>query len=157
MNVLGSALGHKRGHLLAVNRATIPDHQQLLPQVMMQVFEEPYTVAACQRSALHPRGEIASRRDPTHHRQMIITRHRCKNRSLASRSVGANQAGQQIERCFINTYTDTTFFQRLFLSSGQTSVRQCSMASSSRWMALCRGSCGVQSNALSKRATCPRW
>jgi hypothetical protein len=156
MNVLGSALGHKRGHLLAVNRATIPDPQPLLPQVMRQVFEKPYTVAACQRSALHPRGESASRRDPTHHRQMIITRHRGKNRSLASRSVGANQAGQ-IERGFINTHTDTTFFQRLFLSSGQTSVRQCSMASSSRWMALSRGSCGVQSNALSKRATCPRW
>src|SRR5574341_681563 len=132
--------GQQRLDLLsAMNTETIPDDQQFPAQIMRHMAQKQFTVLAA------------------HHRQMLASQQDFQEWRITSRGVSSYHSGQQVEGSLINTSNHAVFATRLFLSSGQTSLRQCAISASLRRMSCTAGICGVQSNCLSKRATWLLW
>ncbi len=158
LHKLRSSIRQKRFDIVAaMNRRTIPHHQQLASNHPPHVTQERDTLGARQRSATSQRKELAARCNPAHHRQVSARDEGVQHRGHATRRIGADNSGQQIEARFVNKDGRLMRTPRFFFNSGQVSSRHSMIFSSSRWAARSIGFCGVQPKAFSNRETWSLW
>src|SRR5262245_20103423 len=140
-----------------MNAQTIPDDQQLLAQILRQMPQKQCAILTGQRTSAFQSSELSGRGHATHHRQVLPCQQDFQQRRFAARGISSHHSWQQVEGGFVNASNHAPFATRLFLSSGQTSLRQWATSASLRRMSWTAGFCGVQSNSFSKRATWPLW
>lgn len=154
-------LDHSRGGVPQIprklvgtmDRRPVPNHQELRTQLPPEPFEKRDTVTAVDRLGLNPCKQLSLGSDPTQDREMIARLADPQTRRLAPRAVCPDYAGEEVKPRFIQDNQPAVVPSRLFLSSGQTSSRHRSMASSSRWIALVIGCWGVHPSCLRIRET----
>src|SRR5262249_8648114 len=88
---------------------------------------------------------------------MFTCQQNLEKRRLTARGVSSHHPRQQIEGGLVNANNHTAFAPRLFFNSGQTSLRQWAISSSSRRRSNTRGFWGVQPKSFNKRATWLLW
>lgn len=144
-------------HGAAVNRRAIPDCQQVDANLVLDVPQELNTFHTRQSRWAHQREQLPLQRDAAHRRQVIISVWHAQHGRLTTWRISLGNSGQQIEAGFINENQGSPLQPGLFFNSGQTSVRQCSMSVSLRWLARSIGFCGVHCNSLRMRETWAGW
>src|SRR5215471_10997215 len=108
----------------AMNAKTIPDDQQLLAQILRQMPQKQCAILTGQRTSAFQSGELSERGYATHHRQMLPCQQDFQQRCFAAWGISSHHSWQQVEGGFVNASNHAPFAARLFLSSGQTSLRQ---------------------------------
>src|SRR5262249_30388627 len=83
--------------LTAVNRCTIPDHEELAPHVPQQLPEEGDDRWPAERLHLHMGEEATSWGEGADRGEVVMREWRPQHRRLAHRGVGAGHEGEQIE------------------------------------------------------------
>ena len=132
----GAALGQEVfDWLAAMDRGAVPDDQELAGDVAEQVLEEADDVRTLVRVLLDQHQQPTRRGDAADNGQMVTAQGEAEDRRLAARGVGPDGAGQQVEAGLVDPDDGPSFLVRPFLSSGQRSVRQASIAASLRWLA----------------------
>ena len=157
MNLLRSTGCQVRSYVPFMNGRAIPDHQQFARYVGQQMPEKDHTIKAGQCLITHHRVKAAVHRDPAHHRHMIAGIRPPQDWCLSARCVRSRDPRQEIKPRFVHTHNSPAFSARLFLSSGQTSMRHGSIIASSRWAARWMGICGVQRKVFNNRETWALW
>src|SRR5690242_17984982 len=118
-----------------VRRQPIPDHQQLAGNAGEQVLEEAHNRWSGERLLLNIQVQLAGLGDGGDRRQVVAGELNPQYWRLAARRVRPDAARQQIEAGFIHPDDYPAGRRSVFLSIGQRSVVQRSMAASSRWVA----------------------
>ena len=153
-----SAIRQKGFDLVAaMNRRTVPHHQQLAANHPLHVTQKRDTLDAPQWPAASQGKELTARRDTTHHRQVVARDKRAQHRRSATGRIGADDSGQQVETRFVNKDGRALLAPRFFFNPGQVSERHSIIFSSSRWAARSIGFCGVQRKAFNNRETWSLW
>ena len=137
----------------AMNRRSVPDHQQLVIRSCAQTLQEVNTVCCSHRIISHHGKQLPLWRNGTHHRDMVAGLIDTQNRRTANRRIGSDRRGQQVETRFIHKSQGSVLKSRSFFISSHSSLRQRVIASSSRCVARSIGICGVHFNSFSKQAT----
>ena len=136
LDASGTALGQEvLDRLAAMDRGAVPDDQELAGDVAEQVLEEADDVRTLVRVLLDQHQQPTRRGDAADNGQMVTAQGEAEDRRLAARGVGPDGAGQQVEAGLVDPDDGPSFLVRPFLSSGQRSVRQASIAASLRWLA----------------------
>src|SRR2546423_2387072 len=158
MDKMRSPIRQKRFDLVAaMNRRTIPHHQQLASNHPSHVTQERDALDARQWTPTSQRKELTARRNPAHHRQMIARHKRVQHWRHTTWRISSDHCGQQVEARFINKDRRLLLAPRFFFKSGQVSSRHSMIFSSSRWAARSIGFCGVQSKTFNNRETWSLW
>src|SRR5437867_3895350 len=92
---------------LTMNWRTIPDDEQPLSRLRQQVLEEDDAVETGQRFLPNQRVELPSQRETGHDRKVVSARPLVNDRRLSFRSVGSDNARQQIDAGFIGKNQDS--------------------------------------------------
>jgi hypothetical protein len=130
---LGCTLSQKRlDGLRAVDRRTVPDHQQLASDVSQQMLEEVDYLGAIERVVLHAQQQSTTRRDAADDGQVVTREWEAQGRRVAAWREAADHRGQQGKARFVYPNDGAPFSERPFFSAGQRSVRHRSMAASLR-------------------------
>src|ERR1044072_1487355 len=106
----------------AVNRRSIPDHQQLLTRLYEQVFQKDHALRTRQRLAANQRIQLSRWRYSGHDRQMVARQLLVDDRSFPSRAIRADHAWQQVERRFIDKNQGATLIQGTLMRLGPSSA-----------------------------------
>src|SRR5215204_211095 len=152
-----TALQESLDLLAAVDGRAVPHREESAAHHPPHVSQEGDAFGASERAAARQRVELPARRDPAHHREVSARQMRSQHRGDAARSVGADDAGQQVEARFVNEDGRAIFAPRFFFNSGHRSSRHPTTACSSRWAARSAGFCGVQRKAFRSRETWSLW
>lgn len=144
-DAVGSTLGQEvLDRLATMDGSTIPDDQELAGNMSEQVLEEADDIRTLVRVVLHAHEQLTGRRDATDHGQMIAAQWETEDGCLATRGVGANRPGEEVEARFIDPDDGSPLLVSLLFRAGQRSVRQSSMVASFRWLARVIGFCTLQ-------------
>src|SRR5919107_2068366 len=136
-----------------MDRRAVPYDEQLAGDLAHQVLEEAHHVLSLEGTLLLHHVEFAIEGDGAHGGEVISREVLLEDGRLSHRSVGANHHRQQVEARLIGEHYGPAFLLRPFLREGHLCSFQCSMASSSRWLARRCGFCKLCLKALSKRLT----
>src|SRR5918999_6616119 len=143
--------------LAAVDGAAIPDDQQPHRDVGGQLLQEPCRIYPLEGPVLDPSVQPAMGGDATNYRQMVSAEWYPEYWSLAPGRIGLNYQGQQVATRLVHEDDGPAFVPGLFFRAGQCSSFQRRMASSSRWLARCRGFWRLQLYCLRMRPTWEGW
>lgn len=157
MNVAGTTIGQGGSYLSLMDGRTVPYDQYLARHMPHQVSEECDAIGAGKRPVTNHRVELALQGNATHHRKMVMRLARTQDWCLSLWGIGSHRSRQQGESGLVHEHYGESVQECLFLLSGHTAVRHCSIRASSRWAARSTGSWGVQPSFLSIRDTCALW
>ena len=121
--------------LATMDGSAVPDDQELAGDMAEQVLEEADDVRALVGVLLHVHQQPAVRGDAADDGQVVAAQGEAEDRRLAARGVGPDGAGEEVEAGLVDPDDGPPFLVGPFLRAGQRSVRQASIAASSRWLA----------------------
>jgi len=139
--------------LAAMDRGAIPEHQELAGDVTEQMLEEADDIRTLVGPLLHEPEQSPIRGDAADDRQVIAAQRQSEDGRLAAWRVGSDGAGEQVEAGLIDPDDGPSFLVRPLFRAGQRSVRQVSIAPSSRWLARWTGFCTLQPAARKRLPT----
>lgn len=142
MDTLGSTAAQEIfDGLTAMNRSTIPDHQQFARDLTGEQLQKANNIWTFIRMVLGLHEQSPFRGNPTHGRKMVMGQFDAQDGRFASRCIGAYRHRQEVKGRLIDKDYRAFFLFRLFFNSGQRCSFQVWMAISSRWLAFWMGFC----------------
>src|SRR3989304_5281355 len=135
----------------------IPDNQQLARDMPQQMAQEADDVWPLEGSILDHDEQLALRGNGTDGRQVVPTQGDLQNRRLSARGIRLDDGRQQIKARFIHKHYRSSLFSGFFSTSSHFSVRQRSIASSSRWVARSTGFWRLPFRRFKSRPTWAGW
>lgn len=129
-----ASLDEPRDEAAAVGRQTIPDHEQLSPDLPPQMPQEIDHLGRANAAPVEPEVE-APPGDTGHHRQLAPVEREVQVRGLSTGRPRACQRRLLAQSAFVNEDNGAAFAAALFFSAGHVWRFQRAMASSSRSLA----------------------
>src|SRR3990172_210948 len=130
--------------LTAMSRQSIPDKEQFAAHMMQQMFQKTDNRRPGESHLLDHHEQAAIGGDGADDRQMIPSQGHTQDRCLPAGSIGVDGGGQQVKTRFIDKHYSSPFLFGFFFNSSHVSLRQRSIAASSRWLACSSGFCRLQ-------------
>ena len=144
-DAVGAALRQEvLDRLAAMDRSAVPDDQDLAGDVTQEVLEEAHDIRARVGVVLHQHEQAPLRRDAADDRQVVAAQREAEDRRLPAWGVGPDRTREEIEARFVDPDDGPTLLVSPLFRAGQRSVRQASIAASSRWLARSIGFCTLQ-------------
>src|SRR5260370_2875655 len=142
MDAFGSAFGQEIfDGLTAMDRGSVPDHQQLARDLTQEQLQEADGIWALVRMVLRLHEDPSLWGNTTHGREMIPGQWDLQDGRLTHGCIGAKRHRQQVKSRLIYENDRPLFVFRLFFSSSQRCSFQPWIAASSRWVAFWMGFC----------------
>jgi hypothetical protein len=142
MNALGTSFAQEVfDGLTAMNRSSVPDHQQVSGDLTGQQLQEANHIGALVRMILHLHKRPAFWSNTAHRREVITGQLESEHRRLTHGSIGVDGHGKQIKSRLIYKDDGPLFLLGFFFNAGQRCSFQAAIAASSRCVALWMGFC----------------
>lgn len=130
--------------LAAMDGSAVPNDQEFAGDVAEEMLEEADDVWALVRVLLHQHEQTPLRRDAADDRQVVAAQREAEDRRLPAWGVGPDRTWEEVEARFVDPDDRPALLVSPLFRAGQRSVRQASIAASSRWLARSIGFCTLQ-------------